>query len=136
MHSSVHTVAGRVLVLECQCKPKTNGCGRTQRAILAYLATAPAGFSGTRVWAADGTLTEHGPPYAVPVATVAREVYGTDSPTAAQTRTVQHAVRVLERRGLVWCRHGWRGVREDGKPVSALYVALVWDCAHTDGGGG
>src|SRR5690606_3298391 len=127
-------------------QPKVNIRGRTRRAVVDFLATAPGGFGGPRVWAPDGTLLEHGPPLLVPVSDVARAVYEADTPTAGQRRTVQRAIADLRRLGIVVGAHGWHHTRQQAymtrrgfvadMPVSALYVALAWQCDHLGGGDG
>lgn len=136
---------GSVYVLDSCHTPKTYGLGRVQRDILDYLATAPAGFGGPLVRAANGDLTKHGPPYGVLIADIAESVYS-GKPTVPQTRAVQRAVRRLEQLGHVDCWHGWTGRLErryttalgfDGNvPVSALYIAARWECEHLERGAG
>lgn len=113
-------------VLKCDSHPKTNGLGKTQRAIIEYLATAPAGFKcrgcghpecahpqsyhdAANAYTYDGGQDEllwHGPPHFVRLDCITRAVYATEQPTAAQTRIVQRNVRRLEQLGLAECKHG------------------------------
>lgn len=139
------TKQGHPYVLECDCYPKTYGLGKVQRRVVDYLATAPGRFAGMS-WDPDTQrFTWHGRPNGVTVHQVAIAVYGTDEPTASQVRVIQRGVRRLESLGLVDCWHGWTGVMREGAyvtsngfsadmPVSALFVALRWECEHMDGG--
>lgn len=132
---------GYGFVLDCCCQPKTNGLGlgRTQRAVLAYLATAPYGFGDPVFGHGPRDFSQHGVPLGTPVRAIARHVYSTDEPSAAQVRVVQRAVRRLEVLGLAWSYHAWSGrsrpyTTRNGwmaeQPVSQLYTALHWECRH------
>lgn len=136
---------GKQYVLEWCHRSKTNGLGKIQRAILDYLATAPAGFGSIGRESKDSNrITWHGQPYGVRVPEITAAVYATEEPTASQIRVVQRNVRRLEQLDRVHCWHGtirwserrhtdYRGQETTGpRPVSGLYVALRWDCAHLD----
>ena len=135
-----------VLELYCHSKTNTSGLGRVQRSIVEYLATGPGGFGGYRWDPARWQFETHGHPYGVPITAICRSVYGDylADPTPAQIRAVQRAVRRLEQLRYVDCWHGWHHDVErrctnfhgeefvTTRPVSALYVALRWDCEHLD----
>jgi hypothetical protein len=151
---------GKEYVLACDYTPKTNGLGKTQRAIVAFLATCPAGFDNTVTnmtdterqalhwhgrksdYGDDYELAWHGRPYGVKVPTIATAAYGSETPSPAQIRVVQRNVRRLQRLDLVDCWHGLAGFvdrpyvmgnKTDAvmpQAVSALWVALRWDCEH------
>jgi len=155
------TINGEQYVLECPHHANTNGLklGKTQRAILAHLETAPGSFSdymnrgenyrqpGHQYRAAQGYSLEadllwHGNPKGIRVPAIATAVYDSDDPTASQIRVVQRNVRRLQELGLVDCWHGcvgyvdrpYRCVNGEDyvmpQAVAALYVALRWECEH------
>lgn len=155
------TINGRRYVLECVCNPNTNGLrlGKTQRAVLNHLATAPGGFPGhsghrpeykraaakyreAHGWALEADLLWHPQPYGIRIPAIAATVYAVEEPTASQIRVVQRNVRRLEELGLVDCWHACAGYvdrpyrcinGEDyvmPQAVAALYVALRWNCEH------
>jgi hypothetical protein len=136
-------VTTNAYVIACESAPKTYRRGLVQRAILRHLASAPAGFSGSHSWESDGTLVLHGPPYGITVRALAAAVYGVQEPELNSLRTVQRNVRRLEQLELVDCWHGEVRIRERAYvttrgtpapiPVSGLYVALRWQCAHLGG---
>lgn len=118
--------------------------GKTQRAILAHLATAPAGLGSRGYLYRGGPLTWHSEPYGIRVPDISTAVYSTQEPTTSQLRVVQRNVRRLEQLGLVDCWHACAGYvdrpyrcvnGEDyvmPQAVAALYVALRWKCGHLD----
>ena len=132
--------------LYCHSRTNTSGLGKIQKAIVDYLATGPGGFGGSIGWPWPGGTEQHGEPGGVPVTSICKAVYGDylADPTPAQIRAVQRAVRRLEHLGHVDCWHGWHRNMErrittlvgeevvTTRPVSALYVALRWDCEHVD----
>lgn len=160
----VHTYKytnGDQYVSECTHTPNTNGLrlGKTQRAILNHLATAPGGFPydfGHRPeyeraaekyreasnWATEADLLWHVQPRGIRVPAIATTVYDSEEPTASQIRVVQRNVRRLQELGLVDCWHACAGYvdrpyrcvnGEDyvmPQAVAALYVALRWECEH------
>ena len=144
-HDRLRRERPELFVVDCHCQPKTNGLrlGRVQREVLAFLGTHPGGFGSTS-WSPDELTkcADHScTPNLVSLRSVEKHVYATETPTPAQVRAVQRAVRRLEAVGLVVCQHGWLADQKrtyrtrlgfDGYlPVSGLFVGLVdWECEH------
>jgi hypothetical protein len=155
------TLNGEQYVLECNHHANTNGLklGKTQRAILSHLATAPGGFSSytargevyrtaghqyraARNYCLEADLLWHGLPHGIRMPDIATAVYDTEEPTTSQIRVVQRNVRRLQELELVDCWHACAGYvdrpyrcinGEDyvmPQAVAALYAALRWDCEH------
>ena len=117
--------------------------GDVQRAILAYLATAPAGFGGTLVWApGHAELREHGEPNGVTIERIATAVYRlTAPPSPSQIRSVQRTVARLAELGLVSRWQSWLRMRARTTslgyvatmPEPGLFVAYAnWRCEHIE----
>lgn len=132
----------KTFVPVCDSPPETNttGMGRVEKRIVRYLSTAPAGFAGA-VGSSEGETLEHGEPCGVTLDAVARVVYETEAPTAAQTRAVQRATRRLADVGVVARWHGATRFRDETRvtslgflaamPVPVVFVALAtWGCGH------